>query len=100
MSEAAPNCVFCKIVARKEPAEVLYEDDFTIVLAAGGIGGLGVVAGGAGCGAVEGERGRFSSRRRNNPSLCSILVLLSGSEKLKRKLGSRLYARECYAINQ
>ena len=31
MSEAPPTCVFCKIVARKEPAEVLYEDDFTMV---------------------------------------------------------------------
>ena len=31
MSEAAPNCVFCKIIARKEPAEVLYEDDDIIV---------------------------------------------------------------------
>ena len=31
MSEAAPNCVFCKIIARKEPAEILYEDDFVMV---------------------------------------------------------------------
>jgi histidine triad (HIT) family protein len=31
VSEAAPNCVFCKIVARKEPAEILFEDDDIIV---------------------------------------------------------------------
>jgi histidine triad (HIT) family protein len=31
VSEQAPNCVFCKIVARKEPAEILYEDDDVMV---------------------------------------------------------------------
>ena len=31
MSEAAPNCVFCKIIAKKEPAEILHEDDDIIV---------------------------------------------------------------------
>src|SRR6185295_15555942 len=54
---------------------------FTRLLATGGTGTLGLeVAGGAGCGAADGDRGRLSSRRRNNPSLCSIPVLLSGEE--------------------